>query len=135
MPRVEPLLRATALAERRHFWFRGLRFFVRPLLREATKGLSAARILDCGCGTGANLELLEPYGRAYGFDLTNAGLRIGREMGRHRLAQASVDAIPFPSGAFDLVTSLTSSIRFRMRSNRGRYGRCSAWPNPEGTSS
>jgi len=105
MWRVEQLLRATAEAEARHFWFRGFRYFVTPLLRRATLGLSDARILDCGCGTGANLEFLGRFGRAYGFDLTMAGLRFGRGAGRMRLAQATVAAAPFPSGAFDVVTS------------------------------
>jgi SAM-dependent methyltransferase len=102
---VDRLLQATALAERRHFWFKGFRRFVTPLIREATAGLRSPRILDCGCGTGANLELLSSFGTAWGFDLTESGLRLGRDTGRTRLARASVTAVPFPTGAFDLVTS------------------------------
>ena len=98
-------MRATAVAEARHFWFRGFRFFVLPLLRQATAGLTGARLLDCGCGTGNNLELLARFGSAYGFDLTAAGLEIGRESGRTRLVRASVTAVPFPDEAFDVVTS------------------------------
>jgi len=102
---VEHLLRATARAEARHFWFRGFRAFVKPMLRRAAAGLTDARLLDCGCGTGANVELLERFGRAYGFDLTDTGLRIGREAGRTRLARATVTAVPFPTASFDIVTS------------------------------
>ena len=102
---MEQLLRATALAEAQHFWFRGFRRFVTPLLEKATEGLSAVRLLDCGCGTGANLEMLGRYGKAFGFDLTGVGLRIGREAGRTRLALANVTAVPFPTDAFDVVTS------------------------------
>jgi SAM-dependent methyltransferase len=102
---VEDLLRATARAEARHFWFRGFRRFVTPFIRSALQGRTAPIILDCGCGTGANLDLLGRFGRAYGFDLSETGLRLGRKAGRTSIVRASVAAAPFPSGRFDLVTS------------------------------
>ena len=102
---MEHLLRATALAEARHFWFRGFRAFVTPLLAQAAAGRAGLLLLDCGCGTGNNLELLGRFGRACGFDLTAVGLKIGREAGRTRLARATVTALPFPSDSFDIVTS------------------------------
>jgi SAM-dependent methyltransferase len=102
---MEHLLRATAVAELRHFWFRGFRAFVTPLIRQATATTPAARILDCGCGTGANVQLLAQFGRAYGFDISEIGLRLGREAGRNGLLRASVAAAPFLNVSFDLVTS------------------------------
>jgi len=102
---MDHLLRATALAEQRHFWFRGFRYFVVPLLEQAAAGRRDLRLLDGGCGTGNNIELLGRYGRAFGFDLTASGLAFGRAAGRTRLARASIDAIPFPDASFDIVTS------------------------------
>jgi len=108
MPSVEQLdqlLEATAAAEGRHFWFRGFRWFVTPLVERAVAGLPAPRILDCGCGTGANVDMLNRYGRAYGVDFSMVGLRIGQQAGRNRLARATVTALPFAADTFDLVTS------------------------------
>jgi SAM-dependent methyltransferase len=102
---LEHLLRATAIAEARHFWFRGFRAFATPLLRQAAAGRTNLRLLDCGCGTGANLELLGQFGRAYGFDLSETGVQLARDAHRTRLARASVTAAPFPDGSFDIVTS------------------------------
>ena len=102
---MEQLLRATARAEAEHFWFRGFRAFVTPLVRSALRGTRVPQILDCGCGTGANLTWLGRLGRAYGFDLSEVGPRFARESGRTAVARATVAAVPFPSRAFDLVTS------------------------------
>jgi SAM-dependent methyltransferase len=102
---VEQLLHATARAEAEHFWFRGFRYFVTPLLGQAIAGVASPLLLDCGCGTGNNLQLLSAFGRAYGFDLAAVGLDLGREANRTRLARATVAAIPFPDDAFDVVTS------------------------------
>jgi SAM-dependent methyltransferase len=101
---ADRLLELTYRAEQSHFWFRGCRQYVRPALRRATGGRRDARILDCGCGTGSNLRMLADYGRAVGFDLTATGVRFARAHG-NRVAQASIGAIPFPGGTFDLVTS------------------------------
>jgi SAM-dependent methyltransferase len=101
---VDRLLELTYRAEQSHFWFRGFRQYMRPQLARATAGLASPRILDCGCGTGSNLEMLRPYGRAVGFDLTAIGTEFAKAHG-HRVAQASIAEIPFKSATFDLVTS------------------------------
>lgn len=102
---MDRLLELTALAERSHFWFRGFRWFLRPVLARAAASHPHPRILDCGCGTGSNLAMLEPFGEVYGFDLTWRGLQFAHEHGRRRLAQASIGAVPFQTGTFDIVTS------------------------------
>jgi len=102
---VDRLLEATFQAETRHFWFRGLRRFARPLLAAAIAGRPRPRVLDAGCGTGCNLRLLPELAGGYGFDLNRVGLRHARESGNARVARARVTAIPFADAAFDVVTS------------------------------
>ena len=101
---MDRLLEATARAERDHFWFRGLRRFVEPLVASATQG-PGTEILDCGCGTGHNLQILRRYGRVYGIDLTWAGLQYAQAEGERRVAQATAARLPFCDACFNLVTS------------------------------
>jgi len=108
---MDRLLEATARAERDHFWFRGFRRFVEPLVAAAVlrhgSGQAGRRVamLDCGCGTGHNLALLRRYGSAYGIDLTWAGLQYAASQGERRVARATVGQLPFPDARFGLVTS------------------------------
>src|SRR5689334_3902288 len=101
---MDRLLELTYRAEQSHFWFRGFRQFVQPLIERALHGLTSPRVLDCGCGTGSNLAMLRRYGDAYGFDLTMRGVEFAHAHG-HRVARASIASIPFGDRAFDLVTS------------------------------
>jgi SAM-dependent methyltransferase len=102
---MDRLLELTSRAERTHFWFRGFRAFVQPLVRQALSGVSTPRILDCGCGTGANIEMLRAHGVVHGFDLTLSGLQRAIQLGRGPVVRASIDAIPYQDQRFDLVTS------------------------------
>jgi ubiquinone/menaquinone biosynthesis C-methylase UbiE len=97
----DELLEDTRRAEATHFWFEGFRRFVAPMLRQVADGRRDLRLLDCGCGTGANLAMLREHGRAYGFDL----LAGSTTDARGRLARADVTRIPFRTGTFDVATA------------------------------
>jgi ubiquinone/menaquinone biosynthesis C-methylase UbiE len=102
---MDALLERTFHAEQRHFWFRGFRRFVIPLIERATRGLSSPRLLDAGCGTGGNLAMLDRFGSAYGLELTWSGLNFARQRGRPRLTQGSVTDLPYPDSSMDVVVS------------------------------
>jgi len=102
---MDRLLQATARAERDHFWFKGFRRFMAPLLAQAVRNRQTPRILDCGCGTGHNLALLRLYGAPVGIDLTWTGLAFARGRGERAIAQATAASLPFPDATFDVVTS------------------------------
>lgn len=101
---MERMLEATARAEDVHYWFRGLRRHAEQMLRAAAPGQPLARIVDCGAGTGRNLDWLGHFGSAVGVELTPAGLAAGRARGR-RMVRGSVTALPFADASADLATS------------------------------
>ena len=92
-------------AEERQWWYAGMRAISAALLdKHLARGEGRLRILDAGCGTGNNLAHFRGRGRAVGVDLSEDALRFCRTRGV-QAARASVLALPFPDGAFDLVTS------------------------------
>ena len=102
---MDALIERTFHAEQRHFWFRGFRRFVAPLVEEATTGRTAPRLLDAGCGTGANLEFLERYGLPFGLELMTRGIQFGHARGVRRLMQGSVTHLPCTDESMDVVLS------------------------------
>jgi SAM-dependent methyltransferase len=101
---MDHLLELTGRAEATHFWFRGFRRYVAPLLEQIAKGRRDLRLIDCGCGTGHNLRLLKPYGCAVGFDVTRGGSAAAQQAG-WPVARADITRIPFASDTFDVATS------------------------------
>lgn len=101
---MDVMLEATAAAEERHFWFLNLRRLARQLLVEHLHGRPVRQIVDCGCGTGRNLDWLSTLGPTMGVELTWTGLEVARSHGR-RVVQGSVTDLPIATGAADVLTS------------------------------
>jgi SAM-dependent methyltransferase len=89
-----------------HWWFRGKRAIVKNMIERFSAPREGARVLDVGCGTGANLGLLSRFGRAYGVDVHPLALELSRRRGLRNLARASALALPYAEGRFDVVTAL-----------------------------
>jgi SAM-dependent methyltransferase len=102
---MDALLERTFDAEQRHFWFRGFRRFVAPLIERVTAAHSTPRLLDAGCGTGGNLAFLDQYGIVFGLELFARGLEFGHARGLPRLVQGSVTDLPFGDASIDVVLS------------------------------
>lgn len=101
---MDDLLELTGRAQATHFWFRGFRQFVMPVIAEVAADKPGLRLVDCGCGTGDNLRLLCPYGRAIGLDLSLAGPAFAHAAG-WTVLRGDVTSMPLASNAFDVVTS------------------------------
>ena len=91
-------------AEDRHWWFRGRWAVVEALLsRTPLPGLP--RILDAGCGTGANLLRYSKIGSAEGVDPSPQAVEFCRDRGLDSVVQAGLEELPFEDGRFDLIAA------------------------------
>lgn len=89
--------------EDRLWWYGGLRLHLAAAIRRAALAPDA-RVLDAGCGTGANLALLaESFGGVIGIDLAPEAVSLARRRGATHVLVADINGLPFAAGAFDLV--------------------------------
>ncbi|HEY5164742.1 MAG TPA: class I SAM-dependent methyltransferase [Acidimicrobiia bacterium] len=95
-----------AAVEDDHWWYRNTRAVMADLLGP---WLGANQtILDAGCGPGGNGAWLARHGEVAALDLAPEGLRFVRDR-RPELnpVRASVTALPFPDGRFDVAVAVT----------------------------
>jgi SAM-dependent methyltransferase len=92
--------------EDRHWWFSGRRAIVASLLRSA--GLPKdAMLLDLGCGTGGNLQMLSEFGSVVGAELDEHAAQLARERNVAPVVRGKLpNELPLDSGAFNCVTLL-----------------------------
>ena len=97
-----------AKCEKDFWWYRGQRAIFDRILEPFLPGRRLNRILEAGCGTGYFSHHLQTERRwpMIPVDISPEGLRYARSMGLRRLAQADISALPFATGAFDMVLSM-----------------------------
>ncbi len=94
--------------EQTYWWYSGVHSLLKHLLDQCLPARErAARLLDVGCGTGANLLLLREYGDAWGIDLAEEALQLSRARGiaPERTLLASAKELAFRDNQFDLAMS------------------------------
>jgi SAM-dependent methyltransferase len=92
--------------EERHWWYVGRRRIIRSLVEKICATLDDPRILDVGCGTGANLKMLADYGRAEGVDISQQAVDFCHERGLQSVRLGAAEQLPYENDSFDLVTAL-----------------------------
>lgn len=90
----------------RHWWWRGMRRLYQTALYRFGSPGPACRVIDVGCGFGANLEVLGQTGAVVGVDVSLEALQSIRQRPTLGLVQAQADALPFRAGTFDTVALL-----------------------------
>lgn len=100
-----------------HWWFVGRRSILESFLSDIVKRLastiqvgsagngSVLRILDVGCGTGANIEMLSQFGDAEGVDVSDDALEFCRRKGL-KVQKGLAETLPYADESFDLTTAL-----------------------------
>lgn len=94
--------------EQSHWWHTGRRRIIAGFVEEICRRVTdrRPRILDVGCGTGANLLMLSKYGDAEGVDISEDALAFCRDRGLDRVRLGAGEELPYDDGTFDLVTAL-----------------------------
>jgi SAM-dependent methyltransferase len=108
--------------EDRHWWFVGRRAILESFMQRMTErlelksspsaepgraqnGAVGIRILDVGCGTGANLDMLSQFGNAEGVDVSEEALEYCRKKGLD-VQKGLAEDLPFEDETFDITTAL-----------------------------
>jgi SAM-dependent methyltransferase len=94
--------------EQSHWWHTGRRKIIAGFVEEICRRVTdrRPRILDVGCGTGANLLMLSNYGDAEGVDISEDALAFCRDRGLDKVRLGAGEELPYDDGTFDLVTAL-----------------------------
>ena len=94
--------------EQEHWWYTGRRKILAGFVEQICRQVPdrRPRILDVGCGTGANLLMLSEYGDAEGVDISEDALAFCRERGLDKVRLGAGEQLPYDDGTFDLVTAL-----------------------------
>ena len=85
------------------WWYAGMRKLTGVLFADLELSARRPRVLDAGCGTGANLAHFAYMGVLTGVDIESEALTFCRRRDMTALVQGSVTRLPFASETFDLL--------------------------------
>ena len=89
-----------------YWWYVARRSLAEELLSREINGRDAVRILDVGCGTGANVNAFARLAPTIGIDASMDALHFCQQRGLKAVALSPVEELPFGCGTFDIVTAL-----------------------------
>lgn len=99
-------LEEMSAVEGHHWWYCGKRHFMRRMLGRRLDGRGRRlRILDVGCGTGANAVEMAAYGDVVACDRSLDALGMAAARGVALRCAGAAPQLPFADGTFDIVTA------------------------------
>ena len=92
--------------EDRHWWFAARRTILKRVIERHTAGTSNLKILEAGCGTGGNLQMLSSMGELSAFEPDDDARRLAAGKADCTIAHGTLpDGIPFNGEKFDLIVA------------------------------
>jgi SAM-dependent methyltransferase len=99
--------REMAELDQRHWWYRARRAILADLIRREIAPPADARILEIGCGTGHNLEMLGRFGQLDAIELDDESRSIAeKRLGRDIMSARLPELAGIPDRHYDLIAAL-----------------------------
>jgi SAM-dependent methyltransferase len=90
-----------------HWWYVARRKILAALIAREAELPKDARILEIGCGTGHNFEMLKTFGRLDALEVDEGARTLARTRLGHEVGDAPLPGLPgVPDGCYDLIALL-----------------------------
>lgn len=91
--------------QRWHWWYVTKRAYLQAVLEQLHLP-SKAKILDLGCGVGANLQTLSHFGEVTAVEKSVAGVHFAQQLSHAQVVQADINTYHIKKNQFDVITIL-----------------------------
>lgn len=92
--------------ENSYWWHVGRQSVISSLLNLCLSKKENLKILDIGCGTGANFKILEKFGKVTGVDSSKEALKFCHKRGFNNVRLGKAERLDFKNESFDLISAL-----------------------------
>lgn len=90
--------------EQHYWWHVGRREIFKTFLKRISRKKDS-NILEIGCGTGGNIQVLSHFGKVTGLDISEDALRFCKKRGLTDLILSNAEDIDLPSESFDVIVA------------------------------
>lgn len=92
--------------EGQHWWFAARRKILKNVISQFAPKKSDLRLMEAGCGTGGNLQMLSSFGKLEAFELDDEARDIAKSKLPMDIKSGMLpDQVPYQDGSFDVVVA------------------------------